>query len=50
MYKTDDELIKKIIEIKKNKIKAMALSYYGHKAIKKRFNWDKTLLKYNQVI
>jgi len=50
VYKTNDELIKKISEIKKSKIKSVALSYYGHKAIKKRFNWNKTLLKYNQII
>ena len=50
IYKTKKELIKKIIELKKNQNKANRLSYFAHKAIKNRYNWNKVLSKYSKIV
>ena len=50
VYKNNEDLVKKIIKIKKNKIKAVSLSNYGYKAIRNRFDWNKTLFKYGQIV
>ena len=50
VFKNEDELIKKIIELKKNKNKAKSLSNFAHKAIRNRYTWNKVLFKYNKII
>ena len=35
---------------KKNKKKAESLSSYSHKAIKNRYDWDKTLFNYAKIV
>jgi len=50
VYKNNSELINNIILLKKNRKKANRLSYFSHKAIRGRYNWNKVLLKYNKII
>lgn len=50
IYKTRKELIKKIIELKKNENKANRLSYFSHKAIRNRYKWNKVLFKYSKIV
>ena len=50
VYRTNKDLIKKIIELKKDEIKANNLSYFSHKAIKIRYDWNKALFKYSKIV
>jgi len=50
VYNSNQELIKYIKMAKKNKKKAESLSSYSHKAIKNRYDWDKTLFNYAKIV
>ena len=50
VFKNDDELIKNIYYLKNNKTKANQLSINSQKIIKKKYNGNKVLLKYNKII
>ena len=50
VYKTNEELISQIVEIKRYKTKAATLSQRSHKAIKDRYNWNKILFKYDKIV
>ena len=50
VFRNDDELIKNIYYLKNNKAKANQLSINSQKVVKKKYNRDKVLLKYNKII
>jgi len=50
VFKNNDELLKNIFLLIKNKKKANQLSINSRKIIKKNYNKNKTLLKYNEII
>ena len=50
VFKNDHELIKNIYYLKNNKKKANQLSLNSQKIIRKKYNRDKVLLKYNELI
>ena len=50
VFKSDEELIKNIYYLKNNKVKANQLSINSQKIIKKKYNRNKVLLKYNKII
>ena len=50
VFRNDEELIKNIYYLKSNKTKANQLSINSQKIIKKKYNRDKVLLKYNKII
>ena len=50
VFRNDEELIKNIYYLKNNKTKANQLSINSQKIIKKKYNRDKVLLKYNKII
>jgi len=50
VFRNDEELIKNIYYLKSNKTKANQLSINSQKIIKKKYNGDKVLLKYNKII
>ena len=50
VFRNDEELIKNIYYLKNNKTKANQLSINSQKIIKKKYNRDKVLLKYNNII
>jgi len=50
VFRNDEELIKNIYYLKNNKRKANQLSINSQKIIKKKYNQNKVLLKYNKII
>ena len=50
VFKNDEELIKNIYYLKNNKTKANQLSVNSQNIIKKKYNENKVLLKYNKII
>jgi len=50
VFGNDEELIKNIYYLKNNKTKANQLSKNSQKIIKKKYNGNKVLLKYNKII
>jgi len=50
VFRNDEELIKNIYYLKNNKTKANQLSINSQKIVKKKYNRDKVLLKYNKII
>ena len=50
VFKNNEELIKKIFYLKESKIKANQISKNSKLAIKKKYNADKILSKYNKII
>jgi len=50
VFRNDEELIKNIYYLKNNKAKANQLSINSQKIIKKKYNQNKVLLKYNKII
>ena len=50
VFGNDEELIKNIYYLKNNKAKANQLSINSQKIIKKKYNQNKVLLKYNKII
>ena len=50
VFRNDEELIKNIYYLKNNKTKANQLSNNSQKIIKKKYNGNKILLKYNKII
>jgi len=50
VFKNNDELLKNIFLLIKNKKKANQLSINSRKIIKKNYNKNKALLKYNEII
>ena len=50
VYQTNTQMINNIIRLKKNKIKAAILSRCCYKAIKRRYKWNKILLKYEKIV
>ena len=50
VFENDEELIKNIYYLKNNKTKATQLSSNSQKIIKKKYNGNKVLLKYNKII
>ena len=50
VFRNDEELIKNIYYLKNNKTKANQLSINSQKIIKKKYNRDKVLLKFNKIV
>ena len=50
VFRNDEELIKNIYYLKNNKTKANQLSINSQKIIKKKYNSDKVLLKFNKIV
>ena len=50
VFRDDEELIKNIYYLKNNKKKANQLSINSQMIIKKKYNGNKVLLKYNKII
>ena len=50
LYKNQEELVKKIIQLKKNKIISNKISYNGRKKIKKYYSWSSALKQYDSII
>ena len=50
VFRNDEELIKNIYYLKNNKAKASQLSINSQKIIKKKYNRNKVLSKYNKII
>ena len=50
VFGNDEELIKNIYYLKNNKTKATQLSNNSQKIIKKKYNGNKVLSKYNKII
>ena len=50
VFRNDEELIKNIYYLKSNKTKANQLSINSQKIIKKKYNRDKVLLKFNKIV
>ena len=50
VFRNDEELIKNIYYLKNNKAKANQLSINSQKIIKKKYNRNKVLSKYNKII
>ena len=50
LYKNQEELVKKIIQLKKNKIISNKISYNGRKKIKKYYSWSSALKQYDSIV
>ena len=50
VYKSNENLIKCILKLKNNKKISNNLSFYSRKAIKNRYKWNKTFIKYSTIV